>query len=920
MKVQLILFPQNFKGARAPLSDPPKEFIVGNSASSWGGTQYLNNVSPIGQPKVQSALTWFNAANYPINTWGRYGRVSNQFTLDFNGPCPSFLKFRFLQCGLYQKLSGLTVGDLYNVDVGIVSSLTYPTCGSVNSQGTWRVYHCTGNTINSVHTIAGLDIQSHQFTALSTNDILMFDWENPTPYDYVTETPQGALYSINVSSQTQLGNFDDFVANGQVICDLYEDEDIPMTFSIDDFKNVAEKVQSYSKAFKLPATKRNNQIFDLIFDVTRDTNAAFSPFNPYRITSAILKQDGFVLFEGYLRMLDIVDQDGEISYSVNLYSETIALKDLLTDRIFSDLDFSELRHDYNKTSIKYSWYISTGLPLLNPLPTTSYAYDVALGVNNTNVLKYPFVDWAHEYGVLAGNPRLLNLDNTFRPWLQLKYLINKIFEQTPFTWESNFFNTTQFENLFMDFNWEGRQIESGYGSFGIVSWTEICTTGTWMPIAITTNDFPAEAGYNETLGLFEATVDNTTYSIDWHFIARNSYGNPNTEYSWLHRDASGSIINSQYVTPWFSNGLNLFPQWQSSKQFILNQGDTLEFRIKQQSVGGTNCNLQYSNEMTVTVNQIVVGTDILAQTLRGELNQWEFLKGIMTMFNLISIPDKTDKAKIIFEPYGDVFINNTSSGNTSDLSLASRGIARDWTDKIDISEMKLAPLTDLKKTTKFVWEIDKDDYFYGKYSQSVNHDYGSLTFDASGFNVLDGEDEISGKPFAATLSKPIMSNYPDLCVPTIYQLTDDGVSKSFGNSPRIMYNNGIKTLGHTYYIPAQNGLFSENQNQFLQFSHLSNIPTIPSSLDYLWGEQQYSSPQMGGTSVNNLFNLYYRPYFNELYNADTKTMTIKVNLTPSDIATFNLYDTVFIKQREYRVNKINYKPNDLADVEFILIS
>ena len=267
MKVQLILFPQNFKGARAPLSEPPKEFIVGNSASSWGGTQYLNNTTPIGQQKVQSALTWFNAANYPINTWGRYGRVSNQFNLNFNGPCPSFMQFRFLQCGLYQKLSGLTVGDLYNVDVGIVSSLTYPTCGSVNSQGTWRVYHCTGNNINSVHTIAGLDIQSHQFTALSTDDILIFDWENPIPYDYVTETPQGALYSINVSSQTQLSNFDDFVENGQVICDLYEDEDIPMTFSIDDFKNTAEKVQSYSKAFKLPATKRNNQIFDLIFDV-----------------------------------------------------------------------------------------------------------------------------------------------------------------------------------------------------------------------------------------------------------------------------------------------------------------------------------------------------------------------------------------------------------------------------------------------------------------------------------------------------------------------------------------------------------------------------------------------------------------------------------------------------------------------------
>ena len=48
-------------------------------------------------------------------------------------------------------------------------------------------------------------------------------------------------------------------------------------------------------------------------------------------------------------------------------------------------------------------------------------------------------------------------------------------------------------------------------------------------------------------------------------------------------------------------------------------------------------------------------------------------------------------------------------------------------------------------------------------------------------------------------------------------------------------------------------------------------------------------------------------------------MTLKVNLNASDIATFNMYDSVFIKNREYRVNKIDYKPNDLSTVEFILV-
>ena len=46
---------------------------------------------------------------------------------------------------------------------------------------------------------------------------------------------------------------------------------------------------------------------------------------------------------------------------------------------------------------------------------------------------------------------------------------------------------------------------------------------------------------------------------------------------------------------------------------------------------------------------------------------------------------------------------------------------------------------------------------------------------------------------------------------------------------------------------------------------------------------------------------------------------MKVNLSPSDVSAFKFYDTVMIKNRTFRVNKIQYKPNSLATVEFILI-
>ena len=102
---------------------------------------------------------------------------------------------------------------------------------------------------------------------------------------------------------------------------------------------------------------------------------------------------------------------------------------------------------------------------------------------------------------------------------------------------------------------------------------------------------------------------------------------------------------------------------------------------------------------------------------------------------------------------------------------------------------------------------------------------------------------------------------------------------------------------------------------------MSSIPINPQTTeDFNFESQQLIQPlDENGMPTNNLYSRYWRPYFNELYNADTRIMTLKVNLSPSDIATFKFYDTVMIKNRSFRVNKIEYKPNSLAKVEFILI-
>ena len=168
-----------------------------------------------------------------------------------------------------------------------------------------------------------------------------------------------------------------------------------------------------------------------------------------------------------------------------------------------------------------------------------------------------------------------------------------------------------------------------------------------------------------------------------------------------------------------------------------------------------------------------------------------------------------------------------------------------------------------------------------------------------------------------------------MIVHTIYSKGDDGLTEPFDNLPRILYNHTgtspVSISPLTYFIPGQNGQSSENVTTFFTFSHLTDIPTIVSTppvstdtFDYNFGEAQYIQP-IGQTSTLNLFNTYWLPYYNELYDPDTKTMTLKINLTAGDIAQFEFSDYVMIKNRAYRVNKIDYRPHDLSTIELILI-
>tara|TARA_R100000544_G_scaffold35054_1_gene22186 strand:- start:5646 stop:8555 length:2910 start_codon:yes stop_codon:yes gene_type:complete len=968
MSVQLIVFPQAYEGVYNVFSSNPQELLIDGLDFNTLNTSpiYTTNFGNAMQDIINTynSPTSASPTNYLIpNTYYRFTSLSPTppTPIETGGELIlGGIAANTQTSGVIQRLTNLNTQTDYIIRIN-VTGVTNPN----NQTGLEIRTYSTANNFNSFAPIYNLTTGLQQITINTNNHTELILGIN---YKHIGG---GATSSVNIDTVTVLPTFsnadDVTLADGQVILDLYEDEDIPLTLSVDNFKNAAEKVQSYSKAFKLPATKRNTRIFNFIFDITRTTLNTLD-FNPYRRTKCIMKENGFILFEGYLRLIEASNKKGETSYNVNLYADVTALKEILADRTLGDLGLSELEHTFDRTNIQNSYNTSgTGIAYTNP--NTSGFRDAYTTV------KYPFCDWNHQ-GVkympffpfptpipTLFNPRFNNLADTFRPWINMKYIVDRIFSASdmPFGYVSTFFDSDDFKNMYMDFNWGG---ETTIPSFNQTS--EIKQTGTGSSIGVAfpsfgrlgpkdldltnnpitispTSSMPLNTGHdfanaaNQYGTFYTAQYDNQIFNIDFSYTF---IGNAPPAASsalacrWIHlkvSDLSSNVITEgvnmtdtnfageEYFDVSFFSTTPM--QWNGSFEIELMQGDII---FAEAGWGGSVPSSTFARHIVTTIDTQMIDASLLS--LRGALSQWEFLKGIMTMFNLVSLPSENDSNLINFEPYGDVFITNTASKDASNLSLAGRSIEHDWTDKVDISEMKLSPLEDLTKHTHFKYANDEDDYMLSVYKKSVpnivtnGHDYGSLLYSVPLANLLEGKTDIVAEPYSATIIKPYMDIYTSLIIPTMYSMTDAGESEGFENAPRIMFNNGVVniTAPSSYYIPQQNNVAGENATSYLQFSHFTDFLPTNSSRDLNFGPCQLVIP--GATSPpNNLFTLYWLDYINELYHPDTREMTLKVNLSSSDINLFKFNDKVFIKNRTFRVNKIDYKPNDLSTVEFILI-
>ena len=317
--------------------------------------------------------------------------------------------------------------------------------------------------------------------------------------------------------------------------DITEHSDFPlaMTFQISDFKDITSTSGDYSKTFKFPATKNNNNILKHLYipNINNDNN--ITEKKPCRIISGgMYTQLGLIRITG-------VGGYGEVtsSYSGVFYGNNLAWASELGDSYMNQLAWGADGENltYNKDSIVATWQdvdCNSNPNSYIVYPITSYGQynaegeertiqllDTAHGNNGTGALKVGYIGF-YNSGNSYENPAPVP---DWRPAIFVKNTLDKLFGSVGYKINSSFMDTDDFKkNVWLLPNFTYNNTDTRFSLYSAEAKFD-----TSLPL--TTNTFGASITWNGT----DQTPVTETKSID--------AGTLNTEFSYSSTTDNTSI-------------------------------------------------------------------------------------------------------------------------------------------------------------------------------------------------------------------------------------------------------------------------------------------------------------------------------------------------------------------------------------------
>ena len=705
--------------------------------------------------------------------------------------------------------------------------------------------------------------------------------------------------------------------NAKHYLDVDANENISLNFSVSEIRDFSTRKSSRSNTFNLPFTETNNQFFTHFYNV----NAVTGDFNIYSRTTCEIIVDGLNQLRGYLYIQSINLKSK--TYEVVVVGETGELIDSLGEKKLEDLDETWQNgfvHQLSLNNITNSW-------------DDNITYKVA--GEDKSVIKYPMICWGINNDVWDKSPNpggSVDADE-LKPTIKMMTVLNRIFAESGFSYDSNFFATSGFNiyNVYMTLGNESEKVKTrplNYGFLAKPSTPQTINSLGQVDINYDTESYDPNNVWDTTASVFDAPIDGTyVFKVQTtiEFVRNDGIGETSATYAYILEVGGVNVFQSpNFVAAPASNGATIT---QSHTSFVpVNLGAfevvnisiiALEstsgialttFRVIP-STGGTQTYIQLTQQPLGVINQ-----DVYIQDNWPNITQKDFLKSIFEHFNMFVEPKQNNPNELVIDPY-PIYMD--------------RGINLDWTDKLDLSkELQIIPTTDFRNSKlNFQWSPDVN--YLAKYRQEITKkNYGSYVYEDKSDLTL-GEFKnftVFGEPTNRLFytDRSNSSNISLLVFMDLSARNSDGGVAPLKGKPRIAYFKKIDSGGAGFTITGNGGVVSPTQTSYGYYGHYSSLPATSGDFnlnfsDTYSGIYNFAS-LVEDVGVNNPYTQYWKQYMNEIYSDEARMLVGYFNLTPVDIHNLRFNNKIFVKDTFYRINSIsNYTPNSQQSCKVELI-
>lgn len=686
---------------------------------------------------------------------------------------------------------------------------------------------------------------------------------------------------------------DNKLASG-VDLDLMEDFDIELTYTIQDAQDITRRSGTYSKTITLPSTTRNDNAFRHAYNV----QSFVGGFTPNKRIDCAVWSDGVQIFSGSMQLMAMKVTRGVPTYEISIYGESVSLFSVMGETLLaSTAGVDTYDHTFNNLDV-----IVAG----NANSATSgycYAYIDAEGnadVNGT-VPTGTLAPILNLYGYIA--PNLVPIYQ-WRPCYFAKMLVDKIFAQHGYRYESNFLSSSGnvFSKLVVPWanDWVLTSNSDITGNVSGSTTLTVATGGT--NVTFPTNNtapFTLSSGITVSADTFFKNVDTVAHGIEFDF-AFNTSGSVNTigqvTIQVLFQNPAGLVIQQGriYTGGTQSFGIRGHLYLQPQQSFYLKA-----FRSSQ-AVNITNRKLTIRGTTMGRFNTIS-----MQKGLPMDVRQIDFLQDLQKMFNLYFYQSPQDPKLIYIEPF-------TSFYSSTRL---------DWSQKSDENAEMTVLMGDPSSKKRYVFKYADGGDALGKlYQSEFKEGYGSRIYDSDNYN-RSGDQVIDLK--AKTL---IPAQYTtNLIAGRGFDTDGNGNPRSLQLGYRLALHSGYVQPNNTGFNPTFMIYFGQLYSNSVASSVISVVSAISlathlqnpydtsasGNFDLSFGIPRriyYRTYDVSGNPMsynnNNLFNNFWNGYIFELTSKQAMTVECTMLLTSTDIATLDFRKLIYWKGINWRLLEI----------------